>query len=64
MGYAGVKVPQQLQGAQRKVAEWESGVPGEMEIPQHEKVTLQEGYSIKKINVCVCSYWYIRLHDK
>lgn len=39
MRYVGLKVSQQLQDAQRKVAEWESGVPREMEIPQHEKVT-------------------------
>lgn len=35
--YAGVKLPQHLQGGQRKVAEWESEVPREMERPQHEK---------------------------
>lgn len=37
MRHAGVKLPQHLQGAQRKVAEWERGVPREMESPQHEK---------------------------
>lgn len=37
MRYAGVKLPQQLQGAQVKVAEWESGVPSEMESSQNEK---------------------------
>lgn len=37
MRYAGVKLPQQLQCAQVKVAEWESGVPSEMECSQNEK---------------------------
>lgn len=50
MRYEGVKLPQHLQDAQKKVAEWESGVPREMDNPQHEKGsgTLQgEGCSIK-----------------